>query len=194
MSNAGGFTSLNRYYDMLAGNTTFVDGSYESIATVTSTGSAGAMTFTSIPSTYKHLQIRGILRTNDTGSFNNQQMRFNSDSGSNYAFHTFSGNGSTTSTSGSATQTSFNDFMRATSNSLTAGIFGVAIVDLLDYTNTNKYKTLRALQGADSNGDGIVGITSGVWMSTAAISTITINPSGGTAIQYSSFALYGIKG
>ena len=120
-------------------------------------------------------------------------MRFNSDTGSNYAFHTLSGNGSTASATGSATQTSFNDFMRAASNSLTAGIFGVAVVDILDYANTNKYKTLRALQGGDSNGAGMVGITSGVWMSTAAISTITINPSGGTAIQYSSFALYGIN-
>jgi hypothetical protein len=167
---------------------------YESIATVTSTGSAGAMTFTSIPSTYKHLQIRGILRTNDTGTWNNQQMRFNSDTGSNYAFHTLGGDGATASASASASQTSFNDFMRGASNSLSAGIFGVAVVDILDYTNTNKYKVIRALQGGDSNGAGVIGITSGVWMSTSAISTITINPSGGTAIQYSSFALYGIKG
>jgi hypothetical protein len=169
-------------------------GSYESIATVTSTGSAGSMTFTSIPSTYTHLQIRGILRTNDTGAWNNQQMLFNSDTGSNYKSHYLSGDGSSATAGAVAGSNNFNDFMRGASNSLTSGIFGVAVMDILNYADTSKYKTFRALQGGDSNGAGVVGITSGVWMSTAAISTITINPSGGTAIQYSSFALYGIKG
>ena len=179
---------------LLGGNDVILGGSYDYIDKVdVGAGGVSSITFSSIPSTYKHLQIRGILRTNDTGSWNNQQMRFNSDTGSNYAFHTLSCDGSAASATAATTQTSFNDFMRAASNSLTAGIFGVAIVDVLDYANTNKYKTLRALQGGDSNGAGMVGITSGVWMSTAAISTITINPSGGTAIQYSSFALYGIK-
>ena len=171
-----------------------VTSSYESIATVTSSGSAGSLTFSSIPSTYKHLQIRGILRTNDTGAWNNQGMQFNSDTATNYNYHTLWGDG-TSATSGAATSTSsYNDFMRAASNSLTAGIFGASVVDILDYANTSKYKTVRVLAGGDSNGAGMVGLTSGLWRSTSAITSITIIPSGGTAIQYSSFALYGIKG
>lgn len=152
-----------------------------------------SFTFSNIPSTYTHLQLRGILRTNDTGSWNNQQMVFNSDGGSNYAFHTLSGDGSNASASGTASTTSFNDFMRGASNSLTAGIFGVVILDILDYANTNKNKTFRALQGGDSNGGGVVGMTSGVYLSNNAIHTIRINPSGGTAIAGSSFSLYGVK-
>jgi len=169
-------------------------GAYDSIATVTSTGSAGDITFTSIPATYKHLQIRGILRTSDTGSFNNQGMRFNSDTGSNYKSHTLRGDGTSATSGVVAGSTNFNDFMRAASNSLTAGIFSAIVMDILDYADTNKYKTFRALEGGDANGSGSIGLTSGVYMSTNAINSITISPSGGTAIQYSSFALYGIKG
>jgi hypothetical protein len=157
-------------------------------------GGSSTISFSSIPSTYKHLQIRGILRTNDTGTWNNQGMQFNGDTGSNYAFHTLYGNGSTASATATTSASSYNDFMRAASNSLTAGIFGASVVDILDYTNTSKYKTVRVLAGGDSNGAGMIGLTSGLWMNTNAITSITIIPSGGTAIQYSSFALYGIKG
>ena len=178
----------------ISGNLFAPSGAYDSIATVTSAGSAADITFSSIPATYTHLQIRGILRTNDTGDFNNQGMRFNSDTGSNYKSHTLRGNGASVTTGVVVGATNFNDFMRAASNSLTAGIFSAVVLDILDYANTSKYKTFRALQGGDSNGAGVVGLNSGVWMSTTAINSITISPSGGTAIQYSSFALYGIKG
>jgi hypothetical protein len=170
-----------------------ITGDFESIATITSTGSAGNLVFSSIPGTYKHLQIRGILRTNDGGAFNNQGLRFNSDSTSSYAFHTLAGNGTTTSSGANNSFTSINDFMRGASDSLTAGIFGVAVIDILDYANTNKYKTVRVLQGGDANGSGTVGLTSGLWMKTDAITSITILPSGGTAIANSTFALYGIR-
>jgi hypothetical protein len=179
--------------NLLVGNDAYDPGGFHPIATVTSTGSAGDIVFSSIPGTYTHLQIRGMLRTNDTGTFNNQSMRFNSDTGTNYKSHFLKGNG-TTATSGVVSETNkFNDFMRAASNSLTAGIFSVIIMDILDYANTNKYKTFRALQGGNTTGSGEVGLNSGVYMSTNAITTITISPSGGTAIQYSTFALYGIK-
>ena len=183
------------YGSMLAGNTAFeLPGDFESIATVTSAGSAGNIVFSSIPGTYTHLQLRGILRTSDTGTFNNQAMRFNSDTGSNYKSHTLTGNGSTVTSGVVGGATNFNDFMRGASNDLTAGIFSAVIMDILDYANTNKYKTFRVLQGVDANGSGVVGLNSGLYMSTNAITTITISPSGGTAIQYSQLVLYGIKG
>ena len=168
---------------------------YESIASFTSAGSAGNITFNSIPATYQHLQLRGILRTNDTGGFNNQPMTFNSDTtAGNYKSHQMRGDGTTASSGVVAGSSNFNDFMRAASASMTAGIFSQVIIDILDYANTNKYKTFRAFEGGDANGSGSIGLSSGVWMSTNAINTITISPSGGTPIVYSSLALYGIKG
>jgi hypothetical protein len=73
--------------------------------------------------------------------------------------------------------------------------FGGSIVDILDYANTSKNKTVRTLTGADRNGNGLIGLRSGYWNSTAAVSSISIIATSGSTgfAQYSSFALYGVK-
>lgn len=152
-----------------------------------------SITFSNIPSTYTNLQLRGMLRTNDGGTWNNQGMTFNSDGGSYYKSHTLFGDGANATAGNTAGSTNFNDFMRAAGTGLTAGIFGLVILDILDYANTNKNKTFRALFGGDSNGAGMVGLNSGVYLRNDAIHTITISPSGGTALAGSSFSLYGSK-
>ena len=76
-----------------------------------------------------------------------------------------------------------------------ANMFGSGVIDILDYANTNKYKTVRTLSGDDKNGSGYVVFGSGLWQNTNAVSTITLTNHGATNFQqYSSFALYGIKG
>ena len=168
-----------------------VTSSYESIATTTvGSGGASSVTFSSIPSTYTHLQIRAFY-TNSGGALDDANWTFNGDTtvGNYYAFHQLRGNGA------SATAAAVGSGYSALSpyNASTT-IFSAAIVDLLDYTNTNKYKTGRSLSGADLNGSGNVIYRSSLWMSTAAINSITITANTGTFVQYSSFALYGIKG
>lgn len=167
--------------------------SYESIATTT-VGSGGAATidFTSIPSTYKHLQIRGIANNGETSGYNNQALRFNGDTSANYSVHYVSGNGAS-ATSGSLTsQTSINDIFRVPPTS--TGYFSAFIVDILDYSSTTKNKTTRSLNGGDSNGSGWIGLHSGLWYKTPeAINSITILSSVGNFGQYSQFALYGIN-
>jgi len=128
--------------------------------------------------------------------------RFNSDTGANYSNHSLEGGGS----SATATAAANDSFLRALAP-ITAGVYGTgttgypaaAVLDILDYANTNKYKTVRSLGGSDSNnGNGGIGIMSGSWRNTAAITSITINAysagSASTFNQYSHFALYGIKG
>ena len=159
-------------------------------------GGSSTITFSSIPSTYKHLQVRVISRTNYTGSGGGIEnyARFNSDSGSNYAYHVLSGNGASAGASASTSQTNL-VWGYSPRSADTSGIFGAYVVDILDYANTNKYKTTRSLAGEDYNGSGTIRFWSGLWQSTTAIDTITITPiSGNSFVQYSSFALYGIKG
>jgi hypothetical protein len=159
--------------------------SYESIATVNvGAGGASSSSFTSIPSTYKHLQIRWISRS--SGSTYNPTIQFNSDTGNNYAMHYLSGNASSAS-AGNIINTN-NILLGSIRN--TANTFASGVIDILDYADTNKFKTLRELQGADYNGSGTIDLWSGLWRSTAAISTINLNFS---STQYSQFALYGIK-
>lgn len=170
-----------------------VTNSYESISTVTvGSGGAASISFSSIPSTYKQLQVRGIGRT--TSSSNPIFIQLNSDTTtSNYYSHALYGNGSAAyaQAEGSTYSQYVNYFPISTD---TASAFGAVVIDVLDYQNTNKYKTVRALGGFDKNGGGFAWFNSTLWKNTNAITNITIQPYSGNLAEYSSFALYGIKG
>lgn len=183
---------------LLNGNAPYIPSDYESIQTVTvGSGGASSVTFSSIPSTYQHLQIRGIGRTNIGGAsvLDNVVLQFNGVTTTTYDVHFLNGNG-TSAGSGNSTTRDNAIFLRATGDVATSGSFGVAVCDILDYANTSKNKTIRSLSGYDNNGNGELFLWSGLWRNTAAISSITIFQNGNTAnlVQYSSFALYGIKG
>lgn len=167
---------------------------FESIATVTLSGTQATIDFNSIPSTYKHLQIRGISRSSNASNYADVRLRFNSDTGSNYSFHYLYGDGAGVGAVGSATQT-FIFGAETAANSSASGIFGVSVIDILDYASTNKNKTIRSLNGLDRNGSGYVYMHSGAWYnSSTAISSISLSLDAGSFAQYSHFALYGIKG
>jgi hypothetical protein len=183
----------------MVGNTLIYPGSYESIASVdVGAGGSSTITFSSIPSTYTHLQIRLIGRTNrSTAAIDQMNIRFNSDSGSNYITnHYIQGNG-TSVFAGANTSGTLMTVYRLTADGAPtlSGAFGTSVIDILDYANTNKNKTLRALSGQDMNTvNGEVFFVSAAWMSTTAVNSITITPNVGTLFnQYSSFALYGVN-
>ena len=181
------FTNLVKYDSFLAGNTAFNPSSYESIATVTASGGETSLSLTSIPSTYKHLQIRGFF-SNSSGSV--IRGRFNSDSGTNYNRHYMYGDGSSTA----AGNDSNFDYATFGYNAGTSANYSGSVIDILDYANTSKYKTVKTLTGSDNNGSGLIVLYSSGWRNTAAINSITITSTGGNFTQYTSFALYGIKG
>ncbi len=169
-------------------------GDYESIATVTLTSGQSAIEFTSIPSTFQHLQIRLIGKSQFTGGTgpDNFQVQYNSDTTqSNYYRHNLRGSGS-----GSGDTPAGNDNLITSSISTSAdnaNIFGVMVMDILDYANTNKYTTTRHLSGIDYNGSGFVQLGSMLWKNTAAITSIKMLPGSGWAAK-TQIALYGIKG
>jgi len=179
---------------MLVGNPPFSPGVFESIATINASGTS-SITFSSIPQTYKHLQLRNIGRDNRAGAtFTVLYMYFNGDTATNYFFHEVRADGSTVTAQASGA-TEFIFFGSNTASSATSNVFGTSIVNIADYTTTNKKKTVRSLYGWDNNGSGRIGINSGLWNSESAISSITIFPSGTpTFTSNSIFSLYGIKG
>ena len=179
---------LGIYASQMSGHLA-VPNSYYSIATQTvGSGGASSITFSSIPSTYTHLQIRVMALS--AASFHNTLVQFNGDTGANYTLHQLVGNGSAASAYGTGGQNNFTLGQLGTST-----YPGVEIMDILDYANTNKYKTVRDLSGTDSNGTGqtLIILRSGVWMNTSAVTSITLTNDGGSYNQYSSFALYGVK-
>lgn len=199
-----GFPKSRSFLD---GNSAYIPSSFESIATATGTGSNTTITFSSIPSTYKHLQIRSIFK-DSTSSTSSQYLYINFNSNTsvnNYSWHNLKGNGTNASASGVASGTSIIKIENAGASDpgfptkTIPNIYGVSIIDILDYASSTKNKTLRAISGTDVNNaianyGGIV-LNSGLWLSTSAITSITLtNPDGSTFMSGSTFALYGITG
>ncbi len=172
--------------------------SYESIATTTvGSGGSATVTFSSIPATYTHLQIRGISKNTENASNSAYDtIIFNSDSGNNYSVHTLRGSGAAVTSDAYTTRANMLYFGTPRSAAGVANMFSASIVDILDYANTSKYKTIRVLAGADVNNQTgtTFGLSSGSWRSTSAVTSITIGTSGFNFAQYTQFALYGIKG
>ena len=179
-------------------------GDYESIQTYTvGAGGQSTITFSSIASTYKHLQVRAITKAvSATAGGAALFLRMNSDSGNNYSIHQLYGNGS----SAAAAADSSISYAFVGNNggyqSLTVGdgasMYSAHVIDILDYANTSKYKTVRAIHGRDNNSTtGRIMLESGLWQSTTAINSLSFTMRDGAGAsniaQYSSFALYGIK-
>jgi len=160
------------------------------IASALATGS-NDLAFTNIPQNFTHLQIRVFLRSTNSGAQDFNYVRINSDFGSNYVSHGIYGNGSG-AVSDYYNARSYNWLTDIPGSSAAANIYGVAIIDILDYTNTNKYKTIKSIGGYDANGSGTVQLASGLWMSTAAITSITCSSGNNVAAAGSTAQLYGI--
>jgi len=169
--------------------------SYESIATLSGTGSSGVISFTSIPSTYKHLQLRYIARdTRSTSGGNTIYLTVNGDSSTNYSTHDIEANGASVAAGAETSGTRVN-YGVVTSANDGANMYGVGILDILDYQNVNKNKTFRWLSGFDTNGAGLLRFISGAWYNpSTAINRIDLNATSGNWTTASQFALYGIKG
>jgi hypothetical protein len=175
---------------LLSGNPAFIPTDYESIATVTvGSGGQSTISFSSIPSTYQHLQLRFAGSVSAVGNF---RIRFNSDTGSNYAWHQLYGTGASLVVGGGASQSSM---VLAYDNKADALFPAPGVTDIFDYSNSNKNKTIRTITATDqNNNDGLVILRSGLWMNTSAITSISIFLDSGSFNQYSRFALYGTKG
>lgn len=175
---------LPKYRSMLAGNAAYQPTAYESIASASPSNST--VTFSSIPATYKHLQLRALF----TSGGNSIQLRLNGDSATNYSNHNLYATASAAAVDAFTNQTSAllgNWYGGFPNNNFP----GVMIVDILDYASTDKFKTVKAVGGMDNNNDIApwVGYGSGLWRDTSAVTSLSIpiNVTG-------TFALYGIKG
>ncbi len=162
--------------------------SFESIATsVVGAGGTSSITFSSIPQTFKHLQIRGFASCGGDINF-----RFNGDTGANYNYHLLYGAGSGGQFGGSA-NIEYGYFGYGAFN---ASSWSPFVADFLDYTSTVKMKPVRCLFGNKGQASGGIMLNTSLWRnSSSAITSITIfSKDNQTILQNSSFALYGMKG
>jgi hypothetical protein len=180
--------------NLLVGNDPYIPTDFESIATgtVTAGNTSSVITFSSIPSTYTHLQLRMLARATASDTM---YVRFNNDSGAtNYDNHRMNGNGSSAASDARIDYSALFVSSRGYGIASTANIGSAVIMDILDYANTNKHKTTRTLSGQELNtSNSDIEFTSGRWKSTNAIDRIDVSISSSTLAQYTHIALYGIK-
>lgn len=167
--------------------------SYELIESNVLGSNAASVTFSSIPSTYKHLQLRIVARGAIASSYEQLNMRFNSDTGTNYSWHWIYGDGSSVTSSTNGPNQSEMRIGQTAGNTTTANTFSAEIVDVLDYANASKYKTIKTLSGKPTT-NNFIELNSGNWRSTSAVTSVTLFASGGNLLTGSRFSLYGIKG
>lgn len=170
-------------------------GSFESIATVTADGSSQFIYFTSIPQTYKHLQIRGLAKNASGGSSDdNLYLRFNGDTGSNYNWHNFKGNGASAIAENVVNWSVSAPGKIPATSSYNVKQLGATIIDILDYSSTSKAKVWRSFN-ANPVDDSFrtISFSSASWMNTNAVTEIQLGCSN-IFTTTTTFALYGIKG
>ncbi len=165
---------------LLAGVGAGEAGSFHSIATTTLSTAQATVTFSSIPATFKHLQVRVLVKTSAGGSL---YMTVNSTGATKN--HQLRGDGSTAYSA----VTAGNFVLNTSTSAFTAGI-----IDILDYTNTNKLRVSRSIGGYDANGSGEVNLGSGFYNISTVVSSLSFSMTSGNITSLSSLALYGIAG
>jgi hypothetical protein len=166
------------------------------IASITTTSSVSDVRFSSIPQTFTHLQVRCFLRTTNSSVEDTvYSYNYNNNTGSTgSAYHSIVGSG-TSATSGGQTGQFSSVLGYCPAANANTNVYGSLILDILDYTNTNKNKTLRSLSGYDNNGSGTVSLYSNLPLTlpgTGAVTSLTIVCNGNIAAN-SRFEIYGIS-
>jgi hypothetical protein len=186
-----GLLKSNKIWDQTSTYSNVATNSYFPIASYTvPSGGVSSIVFAGIPQTYSHLQIRMTTVTSAGGGGGTATyMELNGDTTvTNYKSHAVEGYG----TAVAAYAYSLPLMPWGVGVAATTGP-GASVIDVLDYKDTNKYKTVRALGGYDANGTGYVSLSSMLWMNTSAITSINFNRAGTTWAANMNVSIFGVN-
>jgi hypothetical protein len=170
-------------------------GAYDLLETTILDSDASSVEFTGLDAytDYKHLQIRAVARTDRASAGAILQLRFNADSGSNYARHSLTGDGSAVTSFGVAND-SKTDLARVAAASSVADAFGSLVADILDFSSASKNTTLKSFN-AGFGAPGSLYLSSGGYFITDPITSLEIfDADANNIVSGSRFSLYGIRG
>jgi hypothetical protein len=164
---------------------------YELISTAFGTGLSGVITFSSIPTTYRHLQIRYTAKNQSTATQINLTM--NGITTAVYFRHSLFGNGSSAGSNGNSSAQTSIQLLDSMANSTTPNAVNAGVIDILDYRSTTKNTTIRALYGMADNLNRVY-LSGGFYNQTTAVTSLTLTASASSFASLSRFSLYGVKG
>jgi len=177
----------------------------EAISTTYLEADAASVTFSSIPASYEHLQVRATIRSTDSGAggySGNVKCRLNGQTGTIYTTETMQGGdfnyaGSVSASSWAGGSDDYMNIAYGPTSLQDAATYGSLIIDIHDYANTNKNTTLLTLSGyglGDGDGEGMsVNLIASLADYTSAIDTILLFGHN-NFVRGSEFTLYGITG
>lgn len=186
--------SFQKHSNMLAGNPAFNPNSFDLLQTTLISTNTASVTFSNLGnySDYKHLQIRGTGRTDDGSVL---YVRMNGDTSTVYSYHGLQGNGTSVSSSATSSANIMIALFPLANAGNTTNIFSGFVIDILDFSNTNKNTTMRSF-GGNSQAAGFntaLALRSGLWNNTAAVTSLTFTNSGGNFVSGTRLSLYGVK-
>jgi hypothetical protein len=172
---------------------------YELISSTILGSAQATITFSNLgdySSTYKHLQIRSVSRTDRPSEYADPlRVRLNGVTSAQYARHQLEATDAGVTSGGIADQTSMFGLGLA-GGAANSSVFAASVIDLLDVYSTTKNTTGRALAGVmgiTTGGNQNIRLASGLWNNTASVTTIDITAT--NSFQSGSrFSLYGIRG
>jgi hypothetical protein len=174
---------------MLVGNTAYDPNDFKLISTQVLTANTLNVTFSSIPQTYKHLQLRALGKSPTT----RDDIFVKTNVSGTYYTHALFGTGSSTSSTYRGASTSGFRLSDGGAQSTIANAFSGIIIDILDYTNTTKNKTMQAFYGRAET-ENIICLASGFVADTSAVTSLNIELTTNGFVTGSRFSLYGIRG
>lgn len=150
----------------------------KALANLTLGSSQAVVSFTSISGSYRDLML--VISSSSAGATNYPGLQLNGDTATNYAYVRIDGDGSSTSAGSTSGDARIN---WGTSGFTT----GNAVIHFLDYSTTDKHKTVLIR----ANAERLEQIT-GRWISSSAINRIDLN-SNNSWQTGTTFALYGVS-
>jgi hypothetical protein len=172
-------------------------GAYDALATITTTSAVNSITFTGIPQEYEHLQVRANVRCTGASGTSLLWWRMNGvASTSNYTSHGLGGDGSSVYSYNLGSSYSMGLIGSTAHSGSLANAYTGIVFDVLDYNSSTKNKTARSLRGEDYNGSGDIRLSSGLFISTSPVNSLTLgflDNGGSNFTSLSEFTLYGVR-
>jgi hypothetical protein len=178
----------------------------EAITTSYLESSQNSITFSSIPSTYEHLQIRANLRDSGTGNYSAVKMWFatgggSEDYGSNYTFHQIYSHGPTIKSEMSGSVNHARAYGVAANDvdpHVQPSVFASCNILIVDYANTSKNTTWEHngyswVNHDYTNMETFASFGGGMWNNTGAVDKIVFGCEAAPYLRGSTITLYGIK-
>ena len=159
---------------------------YTPIATTTGNGSSATVSFTSISGSYTDLVIVASVRNASNGA-STMNIRFNTDSGSNYSFTALYGTGTTASSNRASNQTVIYTNGQINYIPTAANNFFMSLTSIMNYSNATTYKTCITRNQQNAT-EAVIGL----WRNTSAITQVDLRVDSGAFTTDSTFTLYGI--